>query len=168
MRTFLALVPGILILSKLIAAVHPPLQRVVPGDSRRGARVFENQQCIHCHAVNGRGGKMGLDLGRSVSRSYTPARLASTMWNHAPVMWGAIEASRIKMPRLAPRDAADLFAFFYSTRFFDSPGDAARGKATFDEAHCGQCHGIHGLRAASAIPNANWRQLGDPILIVQQ
>ena len=141
---------------------------MVPGDSRRGAKVFENQQCIHCHAVNGRGGKMGLDLGRSVSRSYTPARLASTMWNHAPVMWSAIEAGGIRMPRLAPKDAADLFAFFYSTRFFDSPGDATRGKATFGSAQCGQCHGITASRAEGATPVAKWESLGDPVLLVQQ
>jgi mono/diheme cytochrome c family protein len=163
MRIFAALLPAVLI-SSAIAAVHP----VVPGDSRRGEKVFENQQCIRCHAVNGRGGKMGLDLGRSVSRSYTPARLASTMWNHAPVMWSAIEAGGIKMPRLAPKDAADLFAFFYSTRFFDSPGDATRGKATFGAAQCGQCHGITASRAEGAIPVAKWESLGDPVLLVQQ
>src|SRR5258708_26697912 len=43
----------------------------------------------------------------------------------------------------SPKDAADLFAYFYSTRFFDTPGDVARGKITFDAAHCGQCHGIN-------------------------
>jgi mono/diheme cytochrome c family protein len=151
-------------LSTAIAAPHP----VVGGDSRRGAKVFENQQCVRCHAVNGRGGKMGLDLARSVSRSYTPARLASTMWNHAPVMWGAIEAGGIPMPRLTPKDAADLFAFFYSTRFFETPGDVDRGKATFESAHCGHCHGIADSRAEGAIPVAKWESLGDPILLVQQ
>ena len=114
MRFFLAMLPGIFLLCSATAAPRPGVS-VVPGDSRRGAKVFENQQCIRCHAVNGRGGKMGLDLARSVSRSYTPARLASTMWNHAPTMWGAINAGGIKMPRLAPKDAADLFAYFYST-----------------------------------------------------
>ena len=164
MRVFPALLTGAFFLSNASAAVHP----VVPGDSRRGAKVFETQQCVRCHAVNGRGGKMGLDLVRSVSRSSTPARLASTMWNHAPTMWGAIEAGGIKMPRLTPKDAADLFAYFYSTRFFDSPGDATRGKATFESAKCGRCHGITDSRAEGAIPVAKWESLGDPILLVQQ
>ena len=52
---------------------------------------------------------MGLDFGRAMSRSYTPARLASTMWNHAPVMWGAMESAGIRRPKLTPGDAADLF-----------------------------------------------------------
>src|SRR5579863_8132655 len=100
------------------AAVLP----VIPGDSTRGARIFESEQCIKCHAVNGRGGRIGLDLGRTVNRAYTPAQLASTMWNHAPVMFGAIKAAGIEKPKLTPEGAADLFAFFYSARFFDKPG----------------------------------------------
>jgi len=87
---------------------------VIPGDSTRGAKLFQTQQCVHCHAVNGAGGKVGIDLGRSVSRKYTPALLASTMWNHGPVMWGAMESAGIETPKLSEEDAADLFAFFYS------------------------------------------------------
>ena len=30
----------------------------------------------------------------------------------------------------------------YSTRFFDKPGDAARGKQAFESHHCADCHGI--------------------------
>ncbi len=146
------------------AAILP----VIPGDSGRGAKVFDREQCVHCHAVNGRGGKMGLDFGRAMNHSYTPARLASTMWNHAPVMFGAIESAGIKMPQLSPRDAADLFAFFYSARFFDKPGDPARGKATFEAKQCSGCHGITESRAEGAPPVAKWESLADPILLVQQ
>src|ERR1035438_2251665 len=46
------------------AAVPP----VIPGDSERGARLFENQRCVECHSVNGKGGKMGMDLGGRVDR----------------------------------------------------------------------------------------------------
>ena len=65
---------------------------------------------------------MGADFSVVVSRSYTPAHLATTMWNHAPVMWGAMDAAGIRRPKLSAGDAADLFAYFYSTRFFDKPG----------------------------------------------
>ena len=40
------------------AAVLP----VIAGDSIRGAKLFEAEQCIKCHAVNGRGGKV---IGRA-------------------------------------------------------------------------------------------------------
>ncbi|HLH18406.1 MAG TPA: c-type cytochrome [Bryobacteraceae bacterium] len=146
------------------AAVEP----VVSGDSARGARIFEQEQCVKCHSVNGRGGKMGADFGRLVSRSYTPAQLASTMWNHAPVMWGAMEAAGIERPHLSAGDAADLFAYFYSARFFDQPGDAARGKATFAAKHCGDCHGVSESRAEGAPPIARWESLADPVVMVQQ
>src|SRR5580692_10153232 len=86
---------------------------VIPGDSARGAKLFQSQQCVHCHAVNGVGGKVGIDLGHTVNRKYTPALLAYTMWNHGPTMWSAMEAAHIETPKLSPEDAADLFAFFY-------------------------------------------------------
>ena len=146
------------------AAILP----VIPGDSVRGARIFEQEQCIHCHAVNGRGGRIGLDLARMVSRSYSPAQLASTMWNHAPVMWAAIESAGIERPRLTPQGAADLFAFFYSAHFFDKPGEAARGEAVFGARKCGTCHGIDDSRAEGAPPVVRWESLADPIHLAQQ
>src|SRR5215471_2656591 len=132
---------------KLVLLVLPlvgwgAVEPVVSGDSARGARIFEQEQCFRCHSVNGRGGNMGADFGRLVNRSYTPAQLASTMWNHAPTMWFAMESAGIQRPRLTAGDAADLFAYFYSARFFDKAGDAVRGKATFAEKHCGDCHGV--------------------------
>jgi len=141
---------------------------VIPGDSARGAKLFQSQQCVRCHAVNGNGGRIGIDLGRSVSRNYTPAQLASTMWNHGPVMWGAMNASGIQTPRLSPEDAADLFAYFYSARFFDRPGDAARGQQTFASHQCGACHGIDDSRAEGAPPVVRWESLADPIVLVRQ
>ena len=141
---------------------------VIPGDSTRGAKLFESEQCIRCHAVNGRGGKIGLDLGRIVNRNYRPAQLASTMWNHAPVMWAAIEGAGIEQPKLSPEGAADLFAFFYSARFFDKPGDAVRGKTAFDANRCSVCHGVNNSKAEGAPPVTKWESLADPIHLVQQ
>jgi mono/diheme cytochrome c family protein len=146
------------------AAVEP----VISGDSAKGQKVFESEQCIRCHSVNGRGGKMGADFSVVVSRSYTPAHLATTMWNHAPVMWGAMDAAGIKRPKLSPDDAADLFAYFYSTRFFDKPGDPARGQKTFAEKHCADCHGVNDSRGENAPPIAKWESLADPVVMVQQ
>jgi mono/diheme cytochrome c family protein len=148
-----------------VGAAVPP---VIPGDSARGAKLFKSQQCVRCHAVNGNGGRVGIDLGRSVGRNYTPAQLASTMWNHGPVMWGAMDASGIQTPRLTPEDAADLFAFFYSARFFDRPGDAARGQQTFASRQCGACHGIEDSRAEGAPPVVRWESLADPVVLVRQ
>lgn len=146
------------------AAVPP----VIPGDSERGAKLFENERCVQCHSVNGKGGKMGMDLSARVDRGFTPALLASAMWNHAPVMWAAMEGAGIERPKLSPADAADLFAYLYSTRFFDKPGDAARGKQAFTDRHCADCHGITESRAENAPPVVKWESLGQPMVLVQQ
>lgn len=160
---------GVLTFWVIAAAAHAAaVEPVISGDSERGRKVFESEQCVHCHSVNGQGGKMGADFSVVVSRSYTPAHLASTMWNHAPVMFGAIEAAGIEKPTLTPGDAADLFAFFYSTRFFDKPGDIGRGKSTFAAKHCGDCHGVTESNAEKAPPIARWTSLADPVVMVQQ
>ncbi len=141
---------------------------VVPGDSERGEKLFERERCVQCHSVGGKGGKMGPDLVKRIDRNYTPAQLASAMWNHAPVMWAAIEGAGIEKPKLSPEGAADLFAFFYSSRYFDKPGDAGRGKEVFAAKHCGDCHGITDSRAEGAPPVVLWESLGQPIVLVQQ
>jgi mono/diheme cytochrome c family protein len=160
---------GVLAIWAIAAATaQGAVEPVISGDSERGRKVFENEECIRCHSVDGKGGKMGADFGMLVSRSYTPAHLASTMWNHAPVMFGAIQAAGIERPSLTAGDAADLFAFFYSTRFFDKPGDAGRGKAAFAEKHCGDCHGVTESKGENAPPIAKWESLADPVVMAQQ
>jgi cytochrome c2 len=155
---------NILLVSTAAAAVLP----VIPGDSDRGAKLFEDEQCIKCHAVNGRGGKIGLDLARTAPHNFSPAHLASAMWNHAPTMWAAIQSAGIQQPKLTPEGAADLFAYFYSQRFFDATGDAKRGKAAFTAKRCEVCHGITNSRAEGATPVAKWESLADPVLLVRQ
>jgi mono/diheme cytochrome c family protein len=136
-------------------------------DSERGEKLFQTQGCIHCHAINGKGGKEAPDLGRRIARGYTPALLASTMWNHAPSMWSVMRRLGIERQELDPESAADLFAFFSSSRFFDQPGDAARGKQAFQQNRCAECHGINTSEAAGATPVAKWQGLGDPIALAE-
>ena len=61
----------------------------------------------------------------------------------------------------------DLFAYFYAARFFDKPGDAARGKRLFSSKHCSECHGIAGPKAEDAKPVIRWESLGHPILLAE-
>jgi mono/diheme cytochrome c family protein len=158
----------ILLVVAIPAMLHAALPPVIPGDSDRGAQLFVSDRCVQCHSVNGKGGKMALDLSAHVDRGFTPALLASAMWNHAPVMWAAMEGTGIERPTLSALDAADLFAYLYSTRFFDKPGDAARGKASFTSKHCAECHGITESRAEGAPPVVKWESLGQPVVLVQQ
>ena len=112
-------------------------------DSARGRELFGSLSCVQCHSVNGNGSSRGPDLGRIVDRGFTPATLAATMWNHAPAMWAAMNKQGVRAGDLNEQAAADLFAYFYSTRFFETPGDAARGKRAFNVRGCSNCHGLN-------------------------
>ena len=133
-------------------------------DSARGQRIFSDQSCIQCHSINGQGGK---DRARSRQahrpRLHARPLLVSIMWNHAPTMWAAMEARGIGRPALDEQAAADLFAYFYSARFFDKLGDAGRGKQAFATNHCASCHGITDSKAGAPKPVAQWQSLGSPI-----
>lgn len=140
---------------------------IPPGDSGRGERLFRDQGCIQCHSINGQGGRTAPDLGKLVDRNFTPSLLASTMWNHAPAMWAAMLKQGVPRPTLGAEGAADLFAYFYSTRFFERPGDAGRGKALFASKHCADCHGLERSNFAGAKPVAQWTSLGHPVALAQ-
>src|SRR4051812_31595570 len=141
---------------------------VVPGDARRGEQLFTSEQCIQCHSVKGKGGTLAPDLARRVDRDYTPSVMASLMWNHAPDMWAAMEKQGVKKGSMTPEKAADLFAYFVSARYFERPGDAARGKQAFAARHCADCHGITSSPVAAAPPVAKWESLSDPVILAQQ
>ncbi len=80
---------------------------------------------------------------KRVDRDFTPAVMASLMWNHAPDMWAAMKKQGIVKGQMTPEAAADLFAYFVSARYFEKPGDAGRGKQAFAAKHCAECHGHH-------------------------
>ena len=175
MRTFTVLVV-------LSAAAHAA---VPPADSARGAQVFQAQHCIECHTVGGLGARGGPDLSTIADRGFTPEMLASTLWNHAPAMWSAMTGRGIRigndirtgndtrtgndarMPPMDEQAAADLYAYFYSTRFFEKPGDATRGKRLFTSYSCSHCHGITESIGAAAKPVARWTSPADPIAMIE-
>lgn len=135
-------------------------------DSARGEALFTTLSCIRCHSVNGRGGKTAPDLGGRFDRDFTPAGLASTMWNHAPTMWAAMGAQGVQAGEIDEQGAADLFAWFYAARFFSKPGDAGRGKRLFSAKHCVDCHGLTQSKLAAAKPVAQWESMDHPVTLV--
>src|SRR5437870_9487304 len=136
---------------------------VVAADSARGARLFESLECKQCHSLNGKGPRIGPDLGRLVDRSFTPAALAATMWNHAPTMWAAMRERTIHVGEVDEQAAADLFAYFYSVRFFEREGDAGRGKRLFNYRGCAQCHGLSAPVQPGIEPVSQWQSLNAPL-----
>jgi cytochrome c2 len=138
----------------------------LPMDSTRGDVLFQLQGCVQCHSLKGMGAQTAPDLGKVLDRAYTPALLAGAMWNHAPAMWSSIREKGLKVGELDSQAAADLFASFYSARYFDTAGDAARGKRFFASRSCERCHGLTSSPNPSAKPVAEWQGLADPIALV--
>ena len=141
---------------------------IIPGDARRGEQLFQSEQCIQCHRLNGKGGDLAPDLARRVDRNFTPAVMASLMWNHAPQMWATMKQEGAKKGSMTSQQAADLFAYFVSARYFEKPGDAARGKRAFAARHCADCHGITHSPVEAAPAVAKWESLADPMILAQQ
>ncbi len=152
----------------LFAMSLPAAPQLAPGDARRGEQFFREQRCITCHSIRGQGGQSAPDLGAPIGRDFTPAWMASVMWNHAPAMWTAMEQQGIPKPRLSEPQAADLFAYFHSVRFFERPGDAARGKEVFLSKRCTECHGAYTASSTGAPPVTVWGSFSDPIAMAQE
>ncbi len=136
-------------------------------DSSRGRELFERLSCVQCHSISGKGGSVGPDLGRILDRGFTPAMLAATMWNHAPTMWAAMGEMGIRAGHMSDQGAADLFAFFYATHFFELPGDAARGKRLFAARGCADCHGLGQAALPRIKPVSQWEALDDPVALTE-
>ncbi|HUA20562.1 MAG TPA: c-type cytochrome [Bryobacteraceae bacterium] len=135
-------------------------------DAQRGSDFFKTQGCVNCHAVQGQSKAKAPDLSQRFDRNYTPAGIAALMWNHAPVMWSTMAAQGITPPAVSAQQAADLFAFFYSARYFEKPGEAERGKRLFESKHCADCHAI-ASGGGPGKPVAQWQSLRDPVVLVE-
>jgi cytochrome c2 len=55
-------------------------------------------------------------------------------------MWKKMEEKGVPRPSLSPQEIADVVAFLFATRYFDEPGDPARGKTVFVKKQCNLCH----------------------------
>lgn len=129
-----------------------------------GSRVFGAKGCGACHAVNGLGGDIGPDLGRtSGPRSYYD--FAAAMWNHLPAMVERMGELGIQRPRLSPWEAGDLIAFLFWVNYFDPSGDAATGKRLFEEKRCLVCHQVDGVGGVTGPSLSFLHQYGTPIQI---
>jgi mono/diheme cytochrome c family protein len=76
------------------------------GDAARGERIFVSKGCITCHGPN----KQGPDLQQG-GEKFEMLRLATSMWNHAPIMYQSMESEVRKWIHLDPDDMQDLSKF---------------------------------------------------------
>jgi mono/diheme cytochrome c family protein len=129
------------------------------GSPRRGRDVFADKQCITCHAVNGKGGRGGPDLGaRTGDLVASVATIASTMWNHSPPM--AAEFERRGIPRItfSGQEMVDVIAYLYFVNYTTVRAVPARGARLF-AAKCATCHSKQA--GAGAAPDLTTHALFD-------
>jgi cytochrome c2 len=139
------------------------------GDSTRGAQLLRDKRCTLCHSIQGVGGTTAPDLAKSPTHGYTPATMAALLWNHGPAMWNAMSRQDITVPTLAENNMRDIYAYFYALRYFDPPGDAARGKDVFTSKHCYRCHALTADAGGIGPPVPLWPTLfSDPTLWLQE
>lgn len=160
------IVAAALICVSLTAATT--VARAQIGDAGRGADLLQSRGCQLCHSVLGEGGDEAPDLGRRSLERFSPSILAALFWNHGPAMWQAMESRNLAVPKLTKSEVADLYAYFYSLRYFDPPGDAGRGKRIFSEKGCAGCHAVGAGEAKAGPPVAEWSAVGDPSRWIEQ
>lgn len=113
--------------------------QMLPEDPARGSRLFVNKGCVKCHALKGEGGKIGPDFGR-IDLGDTQLDLVTKLLNHIPSMIVGMERVKMARPHLNAEEIGDIAAYLYFLKFFDEPGDAARGRYLFHEKGCSLCH----------------------------
>ncbi len=113
--------------------------QVIPEDPARGGQLFVSKGCAKCHAIKGEGGKIGPDLGK-IDLGDTQFNLAAKIWNHTPMMISEMESTGMTKSTLTGQEFGEISAYLYFLRFFDEPGNPARGKAVYAEKGCHFCH----------------------------
>jgi mono/diheme cytochrome c family protein len=151
------------------------------GDAQHGAVLVQDQNCLECHTVNAQGAgheanATAPDLAAnspSAALAYTPAVLASALWNHTPAMLNEVTAKLVERPALTEADWADVFAYLYSEQIFQFPAQTRRGKDVFRLKGCADCHSQTGPNSTTAgkglgAPVSEWRSEEDPATLVYQ
>ncbi|HVO27247.1 MAG TPA: c-type cytochrome [Candidatus Margulisiibacteriota bacterium] len=115
----------------------PPRQPLV-----EGRQVFEAKGCVRCHTIRD-GGSIGPDLARSGSWSDV-MQFAGSLWNHTPAMAAKMREQGMEHPTVSPDEMKKLAGYLFAVRFFEEPGNVARGRELFEQRSCAQCHQLGG------------------------
>ncbi len=86
-----------------------------PGDPQRGRTLFYEKHCNTCHALGGRGGRIGPDLTRGQSYG-SPILWAQVMWQHAAEMETKMKEMGLPWPKFQGNEMVDLIAFIQSQK----------------------------------------------------
>jgi cytochrome c2 len=114
-----------------------------PPDPNEGQRLFRSKGCSRCHGISGRGSSFAPDLHRTIPRLQA-AEIAGQLWNHSATMASAMAARGISIPRFGGNEMADVIAYLYYLRFYETGGDVDEGMSVFLRKGCSSCHATAG------------------------
>jgi mono/diheme cytochrome c family protein len=139
--------------------------QLLPGTPQGGETLFHAKQCAVCHAIGGKGGKVGPELGRAHHVSLT--QFAGLMWNHGPAIWARMKERGIEMPQLTGQEMADIVAYLYIAHYFDpAAGSSARGRQLVQTKGCVACHSVRGKGGKVAADFATSNVVGSPAALI--
>jgi len=138
----------------------------LPQNPLQGRIVFEEKECIECHAIGGFGGTAGPDLSRQQFFGST-LELASIIWNHASQMNRKFRQLRMNRPTLSESEMLDLFGFLYYLRYLGEPGSVAHGKKLLESKGCVQCHKVAGKGGTVGPDLEHIQRYAAPLYMVQ-
>ena len=139
----------------------------VPGDPKAGMQSFLEKGCSRCHSVLGEGGRTAPDLARAPSGHLSAAEVVAAMWNHAPAMWQKMRAEHLALPKFNEGEMTNVFAFLYSVRSLDEPGDPERGAKLLSERRCLECHAVGGSGGHVGPDLKDWTSYRNPVSWIQ-
>jgi mono/diheme cytochrome c family protein len=114
-----------------------------PPNPNQGRQLFSTKGCSACHGRRGNGTSFGPDL-REATQHMRVSEIAGRLWNHSARMVSAVRSRGIEFPRFEGTEMADIIAFLYYLRFYDTEGDSRRGAEVFVQKGCAVCHARDG------------------------
>jgi nitric oxide reductase subunit C len=118
------------------------------GDPEAGERLFRERRCNVCHALAGKGGKVGPALDK-YGHYASPIFLTSALWNRGQAMARVMERMRVPRAVMRGNDISDLMAYIRSAngglaRVYIQPGNPQEGEKLFRKKQCAECHALKG------------------------
>lgn len=117
-----------------------------PPDPNVGQRLFAAKGCTRCHGAGGGGTRFGPDL-RAATQRLQVSEIAGQLWNHSFQMAAAMRARGITFPQFQGTEMADVIAFLYYLRFYETGGDLRAGELVYTRKGCSNCHAGTGRAA---------------------
>ncbi len=117
-----------------------------PPNPNTGQRLFAAKGCTRCHGASGGGTRFGPNLRLSTQRLQV-SEIAGQLWNHSFRMTAAMRARGLAFPRFQGTEMADVIAFLYYLRFYETGGDPQAGELVYAQKGCSNCHGDTGQAA---------------------